>query len=244
MPDNTRRSKNTCLQRRVSMKRILIPIIAAAISLCMFGCASNDASSDATQSSGAETQASTSDSGASSADASSQQSSDSQESATDLHGITGPISEPPIPCTKKATLGNVSIMVPEDWTAEVGIGGYLKINSGDNIVGSLSIEESDLNASSSDEDVMVFVNQTMEAQKDAGFTIEEGLKVERKGNLAYVLVPFSAEQEDANGKTQNFWGYSMCGYDDELIIVDMSDTENDKDVLMTFRWIIENLQVN
>ena len=218
------------------MKRFAILLTTTAMALCLFGCTSNDSAGSA-ESSSSEAESSSSESTAAETPV------NNAADSLDMHSISAPVDEPPIPCTKKAEIQNVSIMVPEDWTAEVGIGGYLNIASGDNISGSLSVEESDMNANNSDEEIMVFVNETMEQAE--GFTIEEGLKVERKGNLAYVIVPFSATQPSQTGEgTQDFWGYSMCGYDDELIIADMSCTTDDKDVLGTFRWILENIEVS
>ena len=217
------------------MKRLVISLAAAVMAFSLFGCASNDSANNSSEADSAQS---------SSEAASSNAAVNNAADAMDMHAITAPVNEPPIPCTKKAELQNVSIMVPEDWTAEVGIGGYLKIISGETISGSLSIQESDMNANNSDEEIMVFVNDTLEQAQ--GFTIEEGLKVERKGDLGYVIVPFSATQPKQNGESgvQDFWGYSYCGYANELIIADLSCTTDDKDVLGTFRWILENIQID
>ena len=205
------------------MKRWIISLVAVVFAVSLFGCASNDASSSSSQSSSSEA---------------------ASDAAGDIHGIAGPISKPPIACTKKATVGNVSVMVPEDWSAEVGLGGYLAIETDNNVVhGTISIDESDMNASNSDEEIMVYVNETTERVASNGFTVDEGLKVERKGDLAYVIVPFSAVQQDQEGKDQSYWGYSLCGYDNELIIADFSSKEQNNDILQTFRWILENIQV-
>lgn len=212
------------------MKRWTISLVAVFFTVSLFGCASNDASSSISQSSYESTSDAMSDA--------------TSDVGADLHGIASPISEPPIACTKKAEVGNVSVMIPEDWSADISIGGYLAIETDNDVVyGTIRVDESDMDASNRDDEIMTFVNDTMESVVNNGFIIGEGLKVERKGDLAYVIVPFSAVQQDQEGKDQSYWGYSLCGYDNELIIADFSSTEQDNDILQTFRWILENIQV-
>lgn len=211
------------------MKRLAVLISIIALALLCFGCASNEASNGSSQSN----------------DAQSSVASNANEATTeDLVGIMGPVAEPPIACTKKLDFQNVTLMIPEDWEAQVGMGEYLKISYGKEIFGSMDVQESDLNANNSDEELLVFVNSTKEQQINNGFILDENFTVTRKGELGYILIPFKATQDTQEGKSQDFWGYSFCGYDNELITANLSCTKDDKDVLATFRWILENMEVS
>lgn len=196
------------------MKRLFISIVAIALSLCAFGCTTESSSSSA---------------------------SSEVESVTDMHSITSPVSEPPIACTKNVDFENISITIPEEWNAEVGVDGNLKVYSGDDISGTITVQESDISANNSDEELMTFVNDRLGQAEN--FTIDEGFKVMRSGDFAYVIVPFTGVRSD-QGSTQEFYGYSLCGFANELIIAEFSCFEDNKDVLTTFHWILENLQVN
>lgn len=206
------------------MKRFAIIISVVALALSCFGCATN--------------------SGSQSGDSQSSSSDATVTVTEDLLGVSNPVAEPPIPCTKKVEFQNVSFMIPEEWESGVGVGDYMKVWSGEDIFGSMNIEASDLNANNTDEELLVLPNSTKDQQVANGFTLEETFTVNRKGDLGYVIIPFSAIQKDADGKEQKFWGYSFCGYDNELITANFSSTKEDKDVLATFRWILENIEVS
>lgn len=201
------------------MKRLAILLLTSVMAIACFGCTSNEPSQP-------------------------ESSSSSAEASVDQHGFNTPVAEPPIPCTKKAEIGNVSIMVPEEWEARVGVGGYLKIASENGVTGSMNVDESDMNASNSDEELSAFMIENRDRVVNEGFTVEDEVKVERNGDLAYIILPFTSTQTYEDGETTDFWGYSFCGYDNELITADLSCTEENKEILETFRWILENVQVS
>lgn len=204
------------------MKRFAVIISVVALALSCFGCSSNSQSSD--------NQSSSSDA--------------TVVVSEDILEISNPVPEPPIACTKKVEFQNISFMIPEEWESGIGVGDYMKVWSGEDIFGSMNIEASDLNANNTDEELLALPNSTREQQVANGFVLEEAFTVNRKGDLGYVIIPFAATQKDADGNEQNFWGYSFCGYDNELITANFSVTRNDKDVLATFRWILENIEVS
>lgn len=214
------------------MKRfaVIIAICAMAFSLVFVaGCSSGDSSQSSASS-----------------DAATQDGADgSAETGVDSLGVAYPVAEPPIPCTKEATVKNVTVKVPEAWTTEIGVGGYLKIVYESTINGSVGIDDTMLNAESTQDDFVEFINSTMaQSSMYFGLSFGENPVIEQKGDLAYTIIPFSADSSDENGEAQAYWGYSYCGFDKELILADFSCEENDPEVLATFRWILENIQID
>lgn len=222
------------------MKRLVAYLASIALAMSLFGCSSGEPSGNG--STQTESSASTADNTATNASASTSQSGP----YTDIFGISSEIAEPPIPCTQRQRVENLVVMIPEDWEAEIGTGGYLKITSGTDVRGFLGLEDSgdttfdeaDIESSLTD-----FVNQNLSQISSSEFTMDTNAAIQKKDDLTYVIIPFTDSYSNDEGKTTNQYGYSYCGYDDEIIIGDFITTKDDKDVLGTFRWILSNIQI-
>lgn len=219
------------------MKYVPTILVAFMLTFALCGCVAQHSDSDDAGSS-QETSASSSSSKA-------KQAQTSKAYGADMLGTPIPVHEPPIKCGKQIDLGNVTIHVPKKWKVKVDEGaGTLNITGGKNISGTMTIQDYDTTDVKSEEDLQEFVGTLLNQAKENGYFLEEKFAIEHIGNLIYTIIPYSAEVEVNDGKMKEFWGYSYCGYDNELIVFELTTEKENADVLATFRWIMENLKVN